>query len=168
MRYRTVVPGTFLVRRNRFVAEIETAGRRETVHVKNTGRCRELLVPGALVTPCDRQSRIYPEPLTAAKLLRRAVDSTGGILIYESSSLDGDSLSACAEVSRIMEQYEAFIRFGKRLGHSLPGWPEEDIQVIEHDGRKVLFLMNSSGKARTYRGKQILPGKVLVEELRES
>ena len=39
----------FLVRPNRFVAEVELEGRRETVHVKNTGRCRELLLPGARV-----------------------------------------------------------------------------------------------------------------------
>ena len=41
--------GTFLSRPNRFIARVERAGREETVHVKNTGRCRELLVPGARV-----------------------------------------------------------------------------------------------------------------------
>lgn len=49
MRYGTVVPGRFLRRPNRFVAQVETAEGVETVHVKNTGRCRELLVPGAAV-----------------------------------------------------------------------------------------------------------------------
>ena len=49
MRYRSVVPGRFLDRPNRFIAHVEIAGKRETVHVKNTGRCRELLVPGCLV-----------------------------------------------------------------------------------------------------------------------
>lgn len=49
MRYGTVVPGRFLRRPNRFVAQVETAEGVQTVHVKNTGRCRELLVPGAAV-----------------------------------------------------------------------------------------------------------------------
>ena len=46
MQYQAVVPGRFLSRPNRFVAQVETAEGVQTVHVKNTGRCRELLVPG--------------------------------------------------------------------------------------------------------------------------
>ena len=49
MQYGDVVAGVFLSRSNRFVAEVEVAGQREIVHVKNTGRCRELLVSGATV-----------------------------------------------------------------------------------------------------------------------
>lgn len=49
MRYGTVIPGRFVDRPNRFVAHVETAEGLQTVHVKNTGRCRELLVPGAVV-----------------------------------------------------------------------------------------------------------------------
>lgn len=49
MRYENIVPGRFLERPNRFIAYVDIDGRRETVHVKNTGRCRELLVPDARV-----------------------------------------------------------------------------------------------------------------------
>ena len=49
MRYEHMVPGHFLARPNRFIAQVEFDGRVETVHVKNTGRCRELLPPGARV-----------------------------------------------------------------------------------------------------------------------
>ena len=49
MRYSNVTKGIFLDRLNRFIAHAEIEGRRETVHVKNTGRCRELLLPGAEV-----------------------------------------------------------------------------------------------------------------------
>lgn len=49
MRYGTVIPGRFVDRPNRFVARVETAAGLQTVHVKNTGRCRELLLPGAAV-----------------------------------------------------------------------------------------------------------------------
>lgn len=49
MRYGHTVRGTFLSRPNRFVARVEVDGVVESVHVKNTGRCREILVPGATV-----------------------------------------------------------------------------------------------------------------------
>ena len=50
MRYRNVIPAAFIDRPNRFIAHVEIGGRRETVHVKNTGQCAELLTPGAQVT----------------------------------------------------------------------------------------------------------------------
>ena len=49
MRYDRVCRAVFLDRPNRFIARVELEGTVETVHVKNTGRCRELLVPGAEV-----------------------------------------------------------------------------------------------------------------------
>ena len=49
MRYGNITRGIFLDRPNRFIAHVELDGRRETVHVKNTGRCRELLLPGTEV-----------------------------------------------------------------------------------------------------------------------
>lgn len=48
--YDQVEEGVFLSRPNRFIAHVETAAGRQVCHVKNTGRCRELLVPGARVT----------------------------------------------------------------------------------------------------------------------
>ncbi len=49
MTYERVVQGKFLARPNRFIAQVEINGQIETCHVKNTGRCRELLVQGAAV-----------------------------------------------------------------------------------------------------------------------
>ena len=49
MRYENMVPGIFLARPNRFIAHVEIAGQVEVCHVKNTGRCRELLPEGARV-----------------------------------------------------------------------------------------------------------------------
>lgn len=53
MIYENMQPGIFRDRPNRFIAHVELDGKLETVHVKNTGRCRELLVPGAKVW-CQR------------------------------------------------------------------------------------------------------------------
>lgn len=49
MRYEPMVPGIFLARPNRFIAHVEINGKKEICHVKNTGRCKELLQPGARV-----------------------------------------------------------------------------------------------------------------------
>lgn len=49
MQYQNVVSGRFIDRPNRFIAHVELDGTVQTVHVKNTGRCKELLVPGAKV-----------------------------------------------------------------------------------------------------------------------
>lgn len=49
MHYANMVPGIFRSRPNRFIAHVEINGHEEICHVKNTGRCRELLQPGATV-----------------------------------------------------------------------------------------------------------------------
>lgn len=49
MKYEKIEVGKFIERPNRFIAMIEIKGKIETVHVKNTGRCKELLIPGTIV-----------------------------------------------------------------------------------------------------------------------
>ena len=69
MRYEKMEPAVFLERPNRFVAYVEQAGRREICHVKNTWRCRELLVPGAelYVQRSDNPARKTALDLIAVK-----------------------------------------------------------------------------------------------------
>ena len=45
MKYRDILQAEFLERPNRFIARVDTGAGIETVHVKNTGRCKELLLP---------------------------------------------------------------------------------------------------------------------------
>ena len=49
MKYDNIKKGIFIDRPNRFIANVEIDGKSEIVHVKNTGRCRELLIPGVTV-----------------------------------------------------------------------------------------------------------------------
>lgn len=49
MKYKNIIEGVFLSRPNRFIAKVLVDGREETVHVKNTGRCNELLTPSTKV-----------------------------------------------------------------------------------------------------------------------
>lgn len=59
MRYPNITPGVFVARPNRFIAHVEVEGAVQVCHVKNTGRCRELLVPGCRVylTKSDNPAR---------------------------------------------------------------------------------------------------------------
>ena len=69
MTYPNSIPARFLSRPNRFVAQVELDGVETTVHVKNTGRCRELLVPGARVwlVKSDNPSRKTAYDLVAVR-----------------------------------------------------------------------------------------------------
>ena len=74
MTYGNVREGRFISRPNRFIAKIELDGREETVHVKNTGRCRELLVPGCRVVV---QQSANPARKTAYDLIAVYKERTG-------------------------------------------------------------------------------------------
>lgn len=69
MKYKNVVFGKFIERPNRFIARVEVGGVIETVHVKNTGRCGELLLPGAEVwlEPSDKEERKTKYDLIAVR-----------------------------------------------------------------------------------------------------
>ena len=80
MKYKDIVKGTFIERPNRFIAYVEIDGRQEKVHVKNTGRCRELLQKGVTVY---LEKSGNPERKTAYDLV--AVEK-GGLLVNMDSA----------------------------------------------------------------------------------
>lgn len=81
MEYSCMVPGIFRSRPNRFLAKVELGGVPETVHVKNTGRCRELLVPGARVY-CQKSDN--PTRKTQYDLI--AVEKNGRLINMDSQA----------------------------------------------------------------------------------
>ncbi len=76
MNYSNMVPGTFLARPNRFIAHIEIDGEVQICHVKNTGRCRELLQPGVTVWchHAENPSRKTQYDLIAVQKRRRLIN----------------------------------------------------------------------------------------------
>lgn len=92
MRYSDMVPGEFLARPNRFIAKVRIDGQEETIHVKNTGRCRELLPRGARVW-CEKSKN--PSRKTAFDLI--SVEKSGRIINMDSQAPNkaaGEWLSA--------------------------------------------------------------------------
>lgn len=78
MVYEHMIKGTFLARPNRFIAHVEVAGKPVVCHVKNTGRCRELLTPGAVVylQHCDNPNRKTQYDLIAVEKVRSGTAGT--------------------------------------------------------------------------------------------
>ena len=76
MKYDNITPAKFIRRPNRFIAEVELNGAKETVHVKNTGRCKELLIPG-----CDVYLTAPDSPGRKTKYDLVAVTKSNGLLI---------------------------------------------------------------------------------------
>ena len=66
MEYKNIYQAVFINRINRFIAEIEIEGKREICHVKNTGRCKELLIEGSKIFV---EKSMNPERKTAYDLI---------------------------------------------------------------------------------------------------
>ena len=106
MRYHSVEKAEFLDRPNRFIARVLLDGKTETVHVKNTGRCRELLRPGAEVW-LERSE--HPGRKTAFDLI--AVRKVGGLLVNIDSQAPNKAVREWLEAqgfSGVVSEY----RFG--------------------------------------------------------
>ncbi|MBQ7147460.1 MAG: DNA/RNA nuclease SfsA [Pseudobutyrivibrio sp.] len=81
MKYKDITEAKFIARPNRFIAKVELDGQEVTVHVKNTGRCKELLLPGRTVY-LEKASN--PERKTPFDLV--AVDTPIGIINIDSQA----------------------------------------------------------------------------------
>ncbi len=93
MTYSTpVVKARFLSRPNRFIALVELDGETVTVHVKNTGRCKELLPPGATVylAAAENPTRKTPYDLVAVEKVR----SDGSVLFINMDSQAPNAIAA--------------------------------------------------------------------------
>ncbi|SHN49503.1 sugar fermentation stimulation protein A [Butyrivibrio hungatei DSM 14810] len=69
MKYKNIVKAKFISRPNRFIANVEVDGNELVVHVKNTGRCKELLIPGCTVylEKAENSERKTPYDLVAVE-----------------------------------------------------------------------------------------------------
>ena len=136
MIYENMVPGIFLARPNRFIAHVQIGGQTEIVHVKNTGRCKELLVPGCTVY-CQRSSN--PNRKTAFDLI--AVQKGERLINMDSQAPNraagewlssgglGEITDLRAEVKHGDSRYDfSFVKDGKRCFLEVKGC------TLEHDG----------------------------------
>ena len=124
MNYPSTLTAAFISRPNRFIATVELNGKAETVHVKNTGRCKELLIPGAKVVlvPSDNPARKTRYDLIG-------VYSRGVLL-----NMDSQAPNAAAREYLAKLYPDAMIKSEYRHGDSRLDF------YIERDGEKPLFV----------------------------
>ena len=85
MRYEKIIKAEFIERPNRFVAVCRVENETVRVHVKNTGRCRELLIPGAAVYLEDFEGRMGSRKMRYSLIGVEKV-TEGGILMINMDS----------------------------------------------------------------------------------
>ena len=91
MKYSNIRKARFLSRPNRFIAQVELDGCVETVHVKNTGRCRELLVPGCTVY---LEGPFLEGRKTKYDLIAVEKETDGGAILI---NMDSQVVNGCVE-----------------------------------------------------------------------
>lgn len=92
MKYYNIHKATFISRPNRFIAECELDGERIIAHVKNTGRCRELLVDGATVYLDKPSGRIRKTEYDLVAVEKR-LDNGETVLINMDSGAPNDAVA---------------------------------------------------------------------------
>ena len=117
MIYENILPAVFVDRPNRFIAHVELNGRLEVCHVKNTGRCRELLIPGCRVYVQHQPS---PTRKTAYDLI--AVEKGERLLNMDANA-----------PNRIFGEYV-------RAGRFLREWPVIRPETTHGDARFDFYL----------------------------
>ena len=121
MIYENIKTGKFISRPNRFIAHIEIDGREEICHVKNTGRCKELLVPGAQVF-CEKSPNENRK--TKYDLI---------ILDIELPSLDG--LSVARKLRELGEQ-TALVFLTSHVEYALKGYEVNALRYLTKPVKK--------------------------------
>ena len=141
MTYPNIRPGIFIKRPNRFIAHVEVDGAEEICHVKNTGRCRELLVPGAKVWLVESDN---PERKTRFDLVAvEKVRADGTLLINMDSQAPNHIFREWAEAGNFRPELK-ILRGETTFGNSRFDFYWEDSEkrgfveikgvTLEHDG----------------------------------
>lgn len=138
MKYLHILDGVFLERKNRFVAEIELNGKRELCHVKNTGRCRELFVPGTpiLVEKSEKPDRKTGYDLIAVRKDNRLVNVDSQIPngLAEEWLKSGGLLPDLTVVKREVKYHHSRFDLYLEWGNGKRGFMEVKGVTLEENG----------------------------------
>lgn len=97
---------------------------------------------GALMTPYDTSITAPQVPIPKARLLRRSLDSTGGVLVYDRLPMDGRTWLAVAETTRLVAEFEPLFLTGKRS--ALQGHDPAVVQLLSDGKTTLVCAMNDS------------------------
>lgn len=132
MKYTDIKKGIFLERPNRFIALVEIEGQIEKVHVKNTGRCKELLTPGTTVFLEDFNNRMGTRKLRYS--LISVIKEENGLLI----NMDSQAPNKVVEEALLSKELQlpgmdeiTFVKRESKYGNS-----RFDFYVEDKTGKK--------------------------------
>lgn len=137
MKYEHVIEGNFIERLNRFAADVQIGGEKEKVHVKNTGRCRELLVPGAKVYLEDFSERMGSRKLKYSLIGVEKAVGTERRLINMDSQAPNQVVREALESGRLIPEGlkdAAFVKSEYVYGNS-----RIDFYVKDSTGKEALM-----------------------------
>ena len=137
MKYEKITEGKFISRPNRFVAIVDISGEECRVHVKNTGRCRELLVPGAKVYLEDFEGRMGTRKMRYSLVAVEKVTDRGVIFINMDSQAPNAAVrEALEDGSLVLPDFgrASFVKWEHAFGDS-----RIDFYVENEEGRKGLI-----------------------------
>ena len=145
MHYRNIREGRFRERPNRFIAYVEIDGKQETVHVKNTGRCRELLIPGVTVYV---QHSDNPGRKTVWDLI--AAEKNGSIVNMDSQApnVEADGKRIFIEVKGVTLEEEGVVRFPDAPSERAVRHVEELKAAVEEGYEAYVFFVVQMKGAR--------------------
>ncbi|MCP4644256.1 MAG: hypothetical protein GY851_27685 [bacterium] len=103
---------------------------------------------GELHYPHSTSEAMPPIPFTKARLLRRALDATGGVLLFHRLPMDGRSWWAIAETTRLAAAFEDLFLHGLRT--ALPGLDDAAVQTVSHDAVTLVCIMNQGREERSW------------------
>lgn len=148
MNYRKIVEGKFIKRPNRFIAHVEIDGVEQVVHVKNTGRCKELLLPGSKVwlEESDNPARKTKYDLVA--VYKEAHDHMPGQIINMDSQAPNKVAQEWLEAGGMGE-------LSMLKPESVFGQSRVDFYMETVDGRRI--LMEVKGVTLEYDGVASFP-----------
>ncbi|MGN0703542.1 MAG: DNA/RNA nuclease SfsA [Lentihominibacter sp.] len=137
MMYDNICKGIFRERHNRFVASVEIDGKTEKAHVKNTGRCRELLVPGAVVYLEDHSGNMHSRKLRYSLIAVEKCTDDGIMLVNMDSQAPNKVVREALEMGKLVPeglQDAAFVKSEYTYGDS-----RMDFYIKDSRGKEALL-----------------------------
>ena len=172
MKYQNIVKGRFLSRPNRFIAHVDLNGEEVVCHVKNTGRCRELLIPGETTVYLEDHGENTTRKTRYSLITVVKETSTGPILInmdsqapnkvakewVENGGLGMEVTYIKSEKTYGDSRYDLYFEYLDKKGETVKAYMEVKGVTLEEDGI-VKFP-----DAPTSRGTKHIEGLVRAKE----
>ena len=137
MKYENIIEAKFISRPNRFIAEVEIDGKIQKAHVKNTGRCKELLVKGATVLLEDFEGRMGTRKMRYSLIGVEKVTGDKTVMINMDSQAPNKVVKEALENNIIIPENLENVEYVK--GEYTYGNSRMDFYVRDKSGKETLI-----------------------------